>query len=133
MTLSLSLSLDTIDLLPVSRNTDTASINLTLTGVNFSSNTDTASYNQQKSDNHHQIQHNRHGLGGDGGGNNAYRLRIDTNSNQQRQDWEIDPAKLVIKSVIARGSFGTVHRGVYDGLDVAGMICDLQFSFLICC
>lgn len=39
---------------------------------------------------------------------------------KERQEWEIDPSKLIIKSVIARGTFGTVHRGVYDGLDVAG-------------
>lgn len=39
---------------------------------------------------------------------------------QQRQDWEIDPTKLIIKSVIARGTFGTVHRGICDGQDVAG-------------
>lgn len=38
-----------------------------------------------------------------------------------RADWEIDPSKLLIKSVIARGTFGTVHRGLYDGLDVAGL------------
>lgn len=37
-----------------------------------------------------------------------------------RQEWEIDPSKLIIKSVLARGTFGTVHRGVYDGQDVAG-------------
>lgn len=40
---------------------------------------------------------------------------------RHRQDWEIDPAKLIIKSVIARGTFGTVHRGMYDGQDVAGI------------
>lgn len=39
---------------------------------------------------------------------------------KQRYDWEIDTSKLIIKSVLARGTFGTVHRGVYDGLDVAG-------------
>ena len=38
----------------------------------------------------------------------------------QKQDWEIDPNKLIIKQVIARGAFGTVHRGLYDGKDVAG-------------
>ena len=43
-----------------------------------------------------------------------------TTSRRQRQEWEIDPSKLIIKSVIARGTFGTVHRGVYDGQDVAG-------------
>lgn len=42
------------------------------------------------------------------------------NFKRQRQDWEIDPSKLIIKSVIARGTFGTVHRGIYDGQDVAG-------------
>ncbi|CAO2170764.1 unnamed protein product [Urochloa humidicola] len=41
-----------------------------------------------------------------------------------REDWEIDPAKLIIKSVIARGTFGTVHRGVYDGQDVAVKLLD---------
>lgn len=39
---------------------------------------------------------------------------------KDRQEWEIDPSKLIIKSVIARGTFGTVHRGIYDGQDVAG-------------
>lgn len=37
-----------------------------------------------------------------------------------REEWEIDPSKLVIKTVIGRGTFGTVHRGIYDGIDVAG-------------
>ncbi|RVX18331.1 hypothetical protein CK203_006627 [Vitis vinifera] len=41
-----------------------------------------------------------------------------------RQDWEIDPSKLIIKTVIARGTFGTVHRGVYDGQDVAVKLLD---------
>ena len=39
---------------------------------------------------------------------------------RRRQDWEIDPTKLIVKSVLARGTFGTVHRGIYDGQDVAG-------------
>ncbi|XP_030531127.1 serine/threonine-protein kinase STY13-like [Rhodamnia argentea] len=43
---------------------------------------------------------------------------------KERQEWEIDPAKLLIKSVIARGTFGTVHRGVYDGQDVAVKLLD---------
>ncbi|KAG6494740.1 hypothetical protein ZIOFF_042501 [Zingiber officinale] len=38
---------------------------------------------------------------------------------RQREEWEIDTSKLAIKGVIARGTFGTVHRGVYDGQDVA--------------
>lgn len=41
-----------------------------------------------------------------------------------RYDWEIDSSKLIIKSVIARGTFGTVHRGIYDGLDVAVKLLD---------
>ncbi|XP_038716014.1 serine/threonine-protein kinase STY13 [Tripterygium wilfordii] len=41
-----------------------------------------------------------------------------------RQEWEIDPSKLVIKAVIAHGTFGTVHRGVYDGQDVAVKLLD---------
>lgn len=43
-----------------------------------------------------------------------------TTARRQRQEWEIDPSKLIIKGVLARGTFGTVHRGVYDGQDVAG-------------
>ncbi|KAF3652716.1 putative E3 ubiquitin-protein ligase SIS3-like [Capsicum annuum] len=43
---------------------------------------------------------------------------------RQRYDWEIDPAKLIIKTVLARGTFGTVHRGVYDGQDVAVKLLD---------
>ncbi|KAF8399263.1 hypothetical protein HHK36_015128 [Tetracentron sinense] len=41
-----------------------------------------------------------------------------------REEWEIDPSKLIIKTVIARGTFGTVHRGVYDGQDVAVKLLD---------
>ncbi|KAH7532530.1 hypothetical protein FEM48_Zijuj04G0029900 [Ziziphus jujuba var. spinosa] len=48
-----------------------------------------------------------------------------------RQEWEIDPTKLIIKSVIARGTFGTVHRGVYDGQDVAGIYFLFFFVFSI--
>ncbi|KAJ0104799.1 hypothetical protein Patl1_18013 [Pistacia atlantica] len=47
-----------------------------------------------------------------------------TFKKQQRQDWEIDPTKLIIRSVIARGTFGTVHRGIYDGQDVAVKLLD---------
>lgn len=44
--------------------------------------------------------------------------------------WEIDPSKLIIKSVIARGTFGTVHRGIYDGQDVAGNSLSFMNSWL---
>lgn len=43
---------------------------------------------------------------------------------KERQDWEINPAKLLIKALIARGTFGTVHRGLYDGQDVAVKLLD---------
>ncbi|CAA6665498.1 unnamed protein product [Spirodela intermedia] len=43
---------------------------------------------------------------------------------REKPEWEIDPSKLVIKGAIARGTFGTVHRGVYDGLDVAVKLLD---------
>ncbi|CAN6860489.1 unnamed protein product, partial [Brassica oleracea] len=39
----------------------------------------------------------------------------------QRLEWEMDPSQLIIKTVLARGTFGTVHRGVYDGQDVAAV------------
>ncbi|XP_047968559.1 serine/threonine-protein kinase STY13-like [Salvia hispanica] len=41
-----------------------------------------------------------------------------------RQEWEIDPSKLIIKTVLARGTFATVHRGIYDGQDVAVKLLD---------
>ncbi|XP_044465097.1 serine/threonine-protein kinase STY13-like isoform X2 [Mangifera indica] len=51
-----------------------------------------------------------------------------SNNNQScavaRLEWEIDPSKLIIKGAIARGTFGTVHRGVYDGQDVAVKLLD---------
>ncbi|KAF7838343.1 serine/threonine-protein kinase HT1 [Senna tora] len=46
------------------------------------------------------------------------------NFKRQRYEWEIDTSKLIIKSVIARGTFGTVHRGIYDGQDVAVKLLD---------
>nr|CAB3460654.1 unnamed protein product [Digitaria exilis] len=53
-----------------------------------------------------------------GGGGRQHSLR------PRREDWEIDHAKLVVKGVIARGTFGTVHRGIYDGHDVAVKLLD---------
>lgn len=73
------------------------------------------------------------GIGGGGGGGGGGFTRslslkgvaaaaavVERRERDRRKEWEIDPAKLTVKSVIARGTFGTVHRGVYDGLDVAG-------------
>ncbi|KAF6157365.1 hypothetical protein GIB67_004303 [Kingdonia uniflora] len=50
--------------------------------------------------------------------------REDPRERITREEWEIDPSKLIIKTVIARGTFGTVHRGIYDGLDVAVKLLD---------
>lgn len=47
-------------------------------------------------------------------------IKFKPSLKKQKQEWEIDPSKLIIKSVIARGTFGTVHRGIYDAQDVAG-------------
>ncbi|KAL6268889.1 hypothetical protein ACE6H2_025800 [Prunus campanulata] len=35
------------------------------------------------------------------------------------QEWKIIREKLVVKQVFARGGFGTVHKGIYDGREVA--------------
>ncbi|XWS40754.1 hypothetical protein CRYUN_Cryun17cG0022700 [Craigia yunnanensis] len=60
--------------------------------------------------------------GGDGGGGGGELLR--PSNTARRQEWEIDPSKLIIKGVIARGTFGTVHRGIYDSQDIAVKLLD---------
>ncbi|KAJ6751670.1 hypothetical protein OIU85_002130 [Salix viminalis] len=65
--------------------------------------------------------------GDQGGGGDGETQRLGQNDNGAtvaRHEWEIDPSKLIIKTVIARGTFGTVHRGVYDGQDVAVKLLD---------
>lgn len=52
------------------------------------------------------------------------RRRLKGQVKSRTAEWEIDPSKLLIKTVIARGTFGTVHRGIYDGLDVAVKLLD---------
>ncbi|PWA36648.1 serine-threonine/tyrosine-protein kinase catalytic domain-containing protein [Artemisia annua] len=97
-----------------------SNLNLSISGMNFSS----SSYIHQRPHHDHE-QQTKHGDGvGYQDGSTMPKLRIDTNITRKRQEWEIDPSKLVIKSVIARGSFGTVHRGIYDGLDVAVKLLD---------
>ncbi|KAG1358660.1 putative serine/threonine-protein kinase STY13 [Cocos nucifera] len=36
-----------------------------------------------------------------------------------KEEWEVDVSKLDMRYVIAKGSYGTVYRGTYDGQDVA--------------
>lgn len=43
---------------------------------------------------------------------------------RQKEDWEIDPSKLVLKNIVARGTYGTVYRGIFDGQDVAVKLLD---------
>ncbi|KAB2003500.1 hypothetical protein ERO13_D11G130100v2 [Gossypium hirsutum] len=40
-------------------------------------------------------------------------------STIEKEEWEIDLAKLDIRNVIAHGTYGTVYRGLYDTQDVA--------------
>lgn len=56
--------------------------------------------------------------------------------NQQRpkEVWEIDPLKLEIKYLVAKGTYGTVYRGTYDNQDVAGKTLVAMFVFYdLCC
>ncbi|XP_057489097.1 serine/threonine-protein kinase STY13-like [Actinidia eriantha] len=41
-----------------------------------------------------------------------------------KEEWEIDPSKLDIRYLIARGTYGTVYRGTYDSRDVAVKLLD---------
>lgn len=43
-----------------------------------------------------------------------------TSGDRPKEEWEIDLSKLEIRYEVARGTYGTVYRGTYDGQDVAG-------------
>ncbi|KAG7542896.1 Protein kinase domain [Arabidopsis thaliana x Arabidopsis arenosa] len=43
-----------------------------------------------------------------------------------KEEWEIDLAKLATSNVIARGTYGTVYKGTYDGQDVAVKVLDWE-------
>ncbi|KAI5071459.1 hypothetical protein GOP47_0013710 [Adiantum capillus-veneris] len=47
-----------------------------------------------------------------------------TPERRKKEEWEIDLSKLVLKNVIARGTYGTVYKGSYDGQDVAVKLLD---------
>ncbi|KAG5514489.1 hypothetical protein RHGRI_035783 [Rhododendron griersonianum] len=48
----------------------------------------------------------------------------DGEAQTKKEEWEIDLAKLDIKSVLAHGTYGTVYHGTYDGQDVAVKVLD---------
>ncbi|KAL9366955.1 hypothetical protein Peur_038154 [Populus x canadensis] len=73
------------------------------------------------------VEKNKSKNDGDQGEGEGETQRLTQNNNSTTitsHEWEIDPSKLIIKSVIARGTFGTVHRGIYDGQDVAVKLLD---------
>lgn len=45
-------------------------------------------------------------------------------SRKPKDEWEIDLSKLEIRYVVARGTYGTVYRGIHDGQDVAVKLLD---------
>jgi len=44
----------------------------------------------------------------------------------KKQEWELDPTKLKVNTIIAKGAYGSVYKGVYDGKQVAVKILDLS-------
>ncbi|PKA48801.1 Serine/threonine-protein kinase HT1 [Apostasia shenzhenica] len=51
-------------------------------------------------------------------------LRDVIGSMRPKEEWEIDLSKLEIRYVVARGTYGTVYRGTYDGQDIAVKLLD---------
>ncbi|XP_020256105.1 serine/threonine-protein kinase HT1-like [Asparagus officinalis] len=47
-----------------------------------------------------------------------------TSTERPKEEWEIDLSKLEIRYEVARGTYGTVYRGTYDGQDVAVKLLD---------
>lgn len=47
-----------------------------------------------------------------------------TPERRKKEEWEIDLSKLVLKTIVARGTYGTVYKGSFDGQDVAVKLLD---------
>ncbi|XP_039140048.1 serine/threonine-protein kinase STY13 [Dioscorea cayenensis subsp. rotundata] len=45
-------------------------------------------------------------------------------TQRPKEEWEIDVSKLDVRYVLARGTYGTVYRGSYDGQEVAVKLLD---------
>lgn len=56
---------------------------------------------------------------------------LEKNNHRPKEVWEIDPLKLEIRYLVAKGTYGTVYRGTYDNQDVAGNI-TFSLSCRIC-
>ncbi|KAM5566766.1 serine/threonine-protein kinase STY13-like [Rosa sericea] len=56
--------------------------------------------------------------------NYRVRERVGAMEIQEIQEWEIDPEKLVINEPFARGTFASVHRGLYNGQSIAVKVLD---------
>ncbi|KAH7661480.1 Dual-specificity kinase protein [Dioscorea alata] len=52
-------------------------------------------------------------------------IQLETKMNKRpKEEWEIDVSKLDVRYVLARGTYGTVYRGSYDGQEVAVKLLD---------
>ncbi|GLJ22035.1 hypothetical protein SUGI_0412900 [Cryptomeria japonica] len=49
---------------------------------------------------------------------------MEKESKRQKEEWEIDLKKILLKGKIAQGTFGSIYRGVFDGQDVAVKVLD---------
>eukprot|EP00249_Psilotum_nudum_P031573 c4585_g2_i1 orf=180-917(+) len=49
---------------------------------------------------------------------------VDIEARRQGEDWEVDLRRLVLKNIVARGTFRTVYRGIFNEQDVAVKLLD---------
>ncbi|GJP42484.1 hypothetical protein CLOM_g2039 [Closterium sp. NIES-68] len=65
------------------------------------------------------------GPAGEGGGSDADKLGHGPQAEgSERPAWEIDVKNVVLRKLIANGTFGTVYRGTFQGKDVAVKVLD---------